>query len=109
MVGRNELCPCGSGKKYEKCCLELHERVRRREALAESSGLPEHLGLRVFHRCGYSFDSRKEGWLHQGLRNSPDFVYKSENVYAYPDGEDIQAVLSVGKEQLGRTVAACLK
>lgn len=20
-VGRNELCPCGSGKKYKKCCL----------------------------------------------------------------------------------------
>ena len=22
MVGRNELCPCGSGRKYKKCCLE---------------------------------------------------------------------------------------
>ncbi|MBQ3423559.1 MAG: SEC-C domain-containing protein, partial [Romboutsia sp.] len=21
MLGRNELCPCGSGKKYKKCCL----------------------------------------------------------------------------------------
>jgi uncharacterized protein YchJ len=20
-VGRNEKCPCGSGKKYKKCCL----------------------------------------------------------------------------------------
>jgi len=20
-VGRNEACPCGSGKKYKKCCL----------------------------------------------------------------------------------------
>ena len=19
-IGRNELCPCGSGKKYKKCC-----------------------------------------------------------------------------------------
>jgi uncharacterized protein YchJ len=19
-VGRNEMCPCGSGKKYKKCC-----------------------------------------------------------------------------------------
>ena len=19
-VGRNELCPCGSGKKYKRCC-----------------------------------------------------------------------------------------
>ena len=20
-VGRNDVCPCGSGKKYKKCCL----------------------------------------------------------------------------------------
>ncbi|MFA9240612.1 MAG: SEC-C metal-binding domain-containing protein [Candidatus Paceibacteria bacterium] len=20
-MGRNELCPCGSGRKYKKCCL----------------------------------------------------------------------------------------
>ncbi len=20
-IGRNEPCPCGSGKKYKKCCL----------------------------------------------------------------------------------------
>lgn len=23
-VGRNDLCPCGSGKKYKKCCLGSH-------------------------------------------------------------------------------------
>lgn len=22
-VGRNEPCPCGSGKKFKKCCLDL--------------------------------------------------------------------------------------
>lgn len=22
-IGRNDLCPCGSGQKYKKCCLEL--------------------------------------------------------------------------------------
>ncbi|MCF7968728.1 MAG: SEC-C domain-containing protein [Methylococcaceae bacterium] len=21
-VGRNDPCPCGSGKKYKKCCLD---------------------------------------------------------------------------------------
>lgn len=21
-IGRNEPCPCGSGKKYKKCCME---------------------------------------------------------------------------------------
>jgi hypothetical protein len=27
-TGRNDLCPCGSGKKYKKCCL-LNEQTRR--------------------------------------------------------------------------------
>ena len=22
-VGRNDPCPCGSGKKYKKCCLKV--------------------------------------------------------------------------------------
>jgi len=25
-VQRNDTCPCGSGKKYKKCCLEETER-----------------------------------------------------------------------------------
>lgn len=28
-VGRNEPCPCGSGKKYKKCCLPKHEEARK--------------------------------------------------------------------------------
>ena len=26
-IGRNEKCPCGSGKKYKKCCLLKHQYV----------------------------------------------------------------------------------
>ena len=28
-VGRNEPCPCGSGRKYKKCCLPLDEQAAR--------------------------------------------------------------------------------
>jgi len=27
-IGRNEPCPCGSGKKYKRCCLAKHEQAR---------------------------------------------------------------------------------
>jgi hypothetical protein len=27
-IGRNEPCPCGSGKKYKKCCLREHEKIK---------------------------------------------------------------------------------
>lgn len=31
-IGRNEPCPCGSGKKYERCCLHQHEATAERTA-----------------------------------------------------------------------------
>lgn len=39
MLGRNELCPCGSGKKYKKCCLNkdvVTERAGRKVSLSQS-------------------------------------------------------------------------
>ena len=33
-TGRNEPCPCGSGKKYKKWCLPMHE-ADERQRLAE--------------------------------------------------------------------------
>lgn len=29
-VGRNDPCPCGSGKKYKKCCLQKEDRLRKK-------------------------------------------------------------------------------
>ena len=28
-VGRNEPCPCGSGKKYKYCCLEKDKEEKK--------------------------------------------------------------------------------
>ena len=36
-VGRNELCTCGSGQKYKKCCERLDENRPKRALLASSS------------------------------------------------------------------------
>ena len=33
-VGRNDPCPCGSGKKYKRCCLEKDEAAARALAAA---------------------------------------------------------------------------
>jgi uncharacterized protein YecA (UPF0149 family) len=29
IAGRNDPCPCGSGKKYKKCCLEKDQKERQ--------------------------------------------------------------------------------
>jgi len=34
-IGRNDPCPCGSGKKYKKCCLEKNEQAAKRMPAAD--------------------------------------------------------------------------
>ena len=38
-TGRNDPCPCGSGKKYKKCCLPGAEEENRRRVMAEREAL----------------------------------------------------------------------
>ncbi|MFN2512437.1 MAG: SEC-C metal-binding domain-containing protein [Pyrinomonadaceae bacterium] len=45
-TGRNDPCPCGSGKKYKKCCLpsvEGNEFEYRRQRQVESGLIPRLL------------------------------------------------------------------
>ena len=56
-IGRNEPCPCGSGQKYKKCCLDqddLCESRRRDEVQAVQTALawlkqthPDEVGAAV--------------------------------------------------------------
>jgi tetratricopeptide (TPR) repeat protein len=32
-IGRNDPCPCGSGKKYKKCCMEKDEQLMAKQTL----------------------------------------------------------------------------
>jgi hypothetical protein len=32
-IGRNDRCPCGSGRKYKRCCLDRESELRRRTEL----------------------------------------------------------------------------
>ena len=35
-IGRNEPCPCGSGKKYKNCCLDMHAKIKSSVKAAEA-------------------------------------------------------------------------
>ena len=46
-TGRNDPCPCGSGKKYKKCCLPKHEAEERLRAAGQQA---EHEERAAAHR-----------------------------------------------------------
>jgi len=57
-ISRNQPCPCGSGKKYKKCCLDKDEQERASKSrntpgpaadgLDTAAGLPPYAAARLF-------------------------------------------------------------
>lgn len=42
-IGRNELCPCGSGKKYKRCCMNVEQTKDRSTQINYAHFLPSGL------------------------------------------------------------------
>lgn len=58
-VGRNEPCPCGSGKKFKKCCFG--------KAVAQvPAGRASHLGSPVAAKDRLASDLMQAGYLYEG-------------------------------------------
>jgi tetratricopeptide (TPR) repeat protein len=55
-IGRNEPCPCGSGKKYKNCCLQQQEAAAR--ALAAAAVRPT-IDVEIAKSLGL-FDSEED-------------------------------------------------
>lgn len=67
-TGRNEPCPCGSGRKYKKCCLEKDQAAasRRREA---ASTAPTALDWLAAHYPDQVRDAVEDGY-YAGLKKA---------------------------------------
>jgi tetratricopeptide (TPR) repeat protein len=85
-IGRNAPCPCGSGKKYKKCCLPLHQESSAQEFSTEPFTLvPEFTELD--HLSNSVVDLIEEGRLeeaenvcHQLLVRYPDQIDGTERL-----------------------------
>jgi len=56
-TGRNDPCPCGSGKKYKKCCLA-------RDASASPKLVEPHVDLDLPRCEGHDHEHQRAGVLH---------------------------------------------
>lgn len=87
-IGRNEPCPCGSGKKYKKCCLRKHEKIKDllrgsvefQEPEAEEEGPPEYV---------------VKGFDLLAANNYQEAIsYASDLISTYPEDDRIHDTLS---------------
>ena len=50
-IGRNDLCPCGSGLKYKKCCMKrIYRDARLEKQVADASSGLYPVGLKPITR-----------------------------------------------------------
>ena len=54
-INRNEKCPCGSGIKYKKCCLNKRDNLENlySENLSPQNNLNKHIKEGLIKQCIY--------------------------------------------------------
>ncbi len=55
-IGRNEPCPCGSGKKYKKCCIDRPYPVMRHWSYEEVNEMDTEDIIQMLENIGIPFD-----------------------------------------------------
>lgn len=87
--GRNDPCPCGSGAKYKRCCLPLHQQARATsppaEDLAESLDRLDAMSNRVVDLiAGGRYDEAEQlaVELQRAFPQDPDGLERLAEVHA---------------------------
>ena len=66
-IGRNDPCPCGSGKKYKKCCLVRDESAQSEEAsFLLSEEMAEEI-IKSSQSCPVDRCLINKGWQKKGM------------------------------------------
>lgn len=97
-TGRNDLCPCGSGKKFKRCCLspasiasgEFRELIAAQEfnSLEEVQVLASQFMQERNHRPQDDFQGLSPEQVHRMLSfpfDSPEFFSFSKNLASEPE------------------------
>lgn len=85
MIGRNELCPCGSGKKYKKCCLQKNQLIEfTKNKTLYAKGLYKNMENKIYeYSKTSSFHSDRENCAKKFhiSEKSNDIIDKQYNTY----------------------------
>ncbi|MEA5114647.1 MAG: SEC-C metal-binding domain-containing protein [Geobacteraceae bacterium] len=100
-TGRNEPCPCGSGKKYKKCCLEKEQAAasRKREAANTAPAVLEWLAAQLPEQVREAVEDQFYGGLKKSERALLDSLgTKEQELLSVNVGEWLltDAVLRIG-------------
>ena len=92
-IGRNSPCPCGSGKKYKRCCQQKETEMRRRELPSgrfryESGSYGGPGGGYMPSIIGYK-DVGTNSWEEHLCLVKPDTILKDEDAASAISEKDL--------------------
>src|SRR3989304_8730554 len=111
-TGRNDPCPCGSGKKYKKCCMsgqatktllpgaqEIAEEIRKEFADRPASSLAEAQAVanRVMKRRNRTALAEFSGLSPEQMHRFLDFPFSSLGIASFAEELDRQSEAPVMK------------
>lgn len=72
-IGRNQLCPCGSGKKYKKCCLNKPREDNKKIDIDDTEYMEKHNFIDPF--------TYHDNYIHTKKTKNPEINKKLLNIY----------------------------
>lgn len=116
-ISPNDECPCGSGKKYKKCCRLLHsgvpatspEALMRSRYAAYALDRPDYI-MHTTHPDSPHFSADEATWLHEieDFSRGTQFV-KLQILNVEGDAVTFRATLFVGNRDVSFTERSLFK
>ncbi|MBW1695189.1 MAG: SEC-C domain-containing protein [Deltaproteobacteria bacterium] len=80
-VGRNQPCPCGSGKKYKHCCIEKHEAAKQSSDSSEVKQIKarEKEQKQLIDGIDKAFGLLASGLYHEAIRSASKLLKRYPN------------------------------
>ena len=95
-IGRNDICPCGSGRKYKKCCLRGDEELVRPMTSARQGEAIGHVdpdAPAAESTVGEDSDSRNDSSLPPEVKSRLDVLWKEFDAVSRPTAAQMDEFL----------------
>ena len=90
MIGRNEQCPCGSGKKYKRCCLQKNQMIEfTKNKILYAKGLYNNMESKIHEYSNSSdfhsdeIECKNRFYISNGSNPIIDKQYSTYFMYDY--------------------------
>lgn len=96
-IGRNDPCPCGSGKKYKHCCLDRHTTTgqARRTGKEENQSAKKAEQAKLIKRIEKAFGLLRSGRYTEAIDQASSLIIR------YPNEDRLHDIVATGQLYAG--------